>query len=342
MECECTSGKQSFLSVVVPAKDEAASLPQLIDEIARRCDPCATAVRAGWPGSRSSSSMTRRPTGRRSVLKDLAADYPELREMVLAQGVGQSSATVAGTRGPPGATGSRRWTPTCRTTRPTWSGSGRPCPATTWRWAGGWIARIVWSRRVISRWANRVRNARAGPVDPRHRMLGPDLPPGGGAAPAGRSAACIGSSGRSCCARDAGWCRYRSAIGPGPHGRSHYNLWNRSLQVVVDLFGVAWLLRRPVRYRVVRACDAAGRRAARSPVRPARTGAMVRRTEPWPSASFWLTIGFLGQALFTARFLVQWMASERKRDSVVPVAFWWLSLLGGPRCSRTRSPGATR
>ncbi len=45
--------------------------------------------------------------------------------------------------------------------------------------------------------------------------------------------------------------------------------------------------------------------------------------------TFWLTIGFLGQAFFTARFLVQWLASERKRDSVVPVAFWWLSLLGG-------------
>jgi lipid-A-disaccharide synthase-like uncharacterized protein len=44
---------------------------------------------------------------------------------------------------------------------------------------------------------------------------------------------------------------------------------------------------------------------------------------------FWLTVGFLGQALFTARFLVQWLASEKKRASVVPVAFWWLSLLGG-------------
>lgn len=44
---------------------------------------------------------------------------------------------------------------------------------------------------------------------------------------------------------------------------------------------------------------------------------------------FWLTVGFLGQALFTARFLVQWLASEKKRTSVVPVAFWWLSLLGG-------------
>lgn len=45
--------------------------------------------------------------------------------------------------------------------------------------------------------------------------------------------------------------------------------------------------------------------------------------------SLWVKIGFLGQAAFTARFLVQWVASERKRDSVVPVAFWWLSLVGG-------------
>jgi lipid-A-disaccharide synthase-like uncharacterized protein len=47
------------------------------------------------------------------------------------------------------------------------------------------------------------------------------------------------------------------------------------------------------------------------------------------STTFWLAIGFTGQAIFTARFLVQWLASERKRDSVIPVAFWWLSLGGG-------------
>src|SRR4051812_49695602 len=46
-------------------------------------------------------------------------------------------------------------------------------------------------------------------------------------------------------------------------------------------------------------------------------------------AKLWLIIGFAGQALFTARFLVQWVVSERERDSVIPVAFWWLSLLGG-------------
>src|SRR3954467_11885182 len=50
---------------------------------------------------------------------------------------------------------------------------------------------------------------------------------------------------------------------------------------------------------------------------------------PMSQAKLWLIIGFAGQALFTARFLVQWIASERKRDSIVPVAFWWLSLVGG-------------
>lgn len=42
-----------------------------------------------------------------------------------------------------------------------------------------------------------------------------------------------------------------------------------------------------------------------------------------------LAIGILGQALFSARFLVQWLASEWRRASVMPTAFWWLSILGG-------------
>ena len=45
--------------------------------------------------------------------------------------------------------------------------------------------------------------------------------------------------------------------------------------------------------------------------------------------SGWLVVGFVGQAFFSGRFLVQWIASERKKASVVPVAFWWLSLAGG-------------
>ena len=43
----------------------------------------------------------------------------------------------------------------------------------------------------------------------------------------------------------------------------------------------------------------------------------------------WLAVGLAGQIAFGARFLVQWIASERKGRSVIPIAFWWLSLLGG-------------
>ena len=43
----------------------------------------------------------------------------------------------------------------------------------------------------------------------------------------------------------------------------------------------------------------------------------------------WLGIGFLGQAFFSARFLIQWIASERLRKSVVPRAFWYFSICGG-------------
>ena len=43
----------------------------------------------------------------------------------------------------------------------------------------------------------------------------------------------------------------------------------------------------------------------------------------------WLGVGFLGQAFFSARFLIQWIASERLRKSVVPRAFWYFSIGGG-------------
>lgn len=47
-----------------------------------------------------------------------------------------------------------------------------------------------------------------------------------------------------------------------------------------------------------------------------------------PIGIAWVTLGLLGQALFTGRMLVQWLVSERNRRSTVPVAFWWMSLLG--------------
>lgn len=45
--------------------------------------------------------------------------------------------------------------------------------------------------------------------------------------------------------------------------------------------------------------------------------------------TIWLLIGFLGQACFFARFFVQWLASERRKKSVFPVAFWHFSIIGG-------------
>jgi lipid-A-disaccharide synthase-like uncharacterized protein len=44
---------------------------------------------------------------------------------------------------------------------------------------------------------------------------------------------------------------------------------------------------------------------------------------------WWIALGFLAQALFTMRFAVQWIASERAGRSVVPMAFWVFSIGGG-------------
>ena len=43
----------------------------------------------------------------------------------------------------------------------------------------------------------------------------------------------------------------------------------------------------------------------------------------------WILLGFVAQAMFTMRFVVQWIASERAKRSIVPVAFWFFSLGGG-------------
>jgi lipid-A-disaccharide synthase-like uncharacterized protein len=43
----------------------------------------------------------------------------------------------------------------------------------------------------------------------------------------------------------------------------------------------------------------------------------------------WVLLGFVAQAFFTARFVVQWIVSERAGKSVVPLAFWLLSIGGG-------------
>lgn len=47
-----------------------------------------------------------------------------------------------------------------------------------------------------------------------------------------------------------------------------------------------------------------------------------------PLGLIWVATGFLGQFLFTGRMIVQWLVSEKEKRSVVPTAFWWMSLAG--------------
>ncbi len=69
---------------------------------------------------------------------------------------------------------------------------------------------------------------------------------------------------------------------------------------------------------------AMGVRAAAGPIGDSASGA-AGGTPFWP----WLALGFAAQGVFAARFLVQWISSERAGVSVVPRAFWILSLVGG-------------
>ncbi len=45
-------------------------------------------------------------------------------------------------------------------------------------------------------------------------------------------------------------------------------------------------------------------------------------------SKIWMGIGFLGQFFFFCRFLIQWIASEKKKESVIPIAFWYFSIMG--------------
>jgi lipid-A-disaccharide synthase-like uncharacterized protein len=48
----------------------------------------------------------------------------------------------------------------------------------------------------------------------------------------------------------------------------------------------------------------------------------------WNDTLPWIVVGLLGQSAFFARFLVQWIASERAGESYIPLSFWYLSVVG--------------
>jgi lipid-A-disaccharide synthase-like uncharacterized protein len=80
-----------------------------------------------------------------------------------------------------------------------------------------------------------------------------------------------------------------------------------------------------------------GRQQTLSPDAFAETMMAVDTRRPWwqkllnissSTGVAWVGLGLLGQLLFTGRMLIQWLASEQEQRSVVPVAFWWMSLSG--------------
>ena len=164
---------------------------------------------------------------------------------------------------------------------------------------------------------------------------------------------------------------------PRTVGVSKYNNLGRALVGIYDLFGVTWI-RRPHqgaadrrgsageggRSRSLRAgCGRAAtapeeaaatradeatscRRAGRRGNGIGRMGIFAELAQWWSKVSAldlaWLTIGLGGQVLFSARWIIQWLASERMKRSIVPEMFWYCSLIGGCWCWPTASTSASR
>lgn len=245
-----SGGRNAVLSIIVPAKNEAASLPQLVDEVVRAFRPLV--ARRGGGNRLDGFEILIVDDGStddsQAVLRRLAASTPELRPIWFARNAGQSAATACGFRAARGD-----WVAILDADL-----QNDPADlASLWDVLPGHDAALgwrvkrqdVWSKRIISRWANRVRNAVLGQsiidtgcavrIFPRevalrlpmfhgaHRFYGPLLIREG--------------------------CRIVQrpvSHRPRPYGSSHYNLRNRSIKVVIDLFGVAWLMRRSVRYEL--------------------------------------------------------------------------------------------
>ena len=109
---------------------------------------------------------------------------------------------------------------------------------------------------------------------------------------------------------------------PRHAGVSNYGFFDRLWIGIMDLAGVWWLIRRK----------------KPTPVMTEVTSMIIQYGQALgdylydvfvAKFDFWFVFGLIAQVLFTARFLVQWISSERAGQSVVPVAFWFFSIGGG-------------
>jgi dolichol-phosphate mannosyltransferase len=244
-------GRGHTLSIVIPAKDEAGNLAQLVDEVVQAFRPLL--VRSLGRHRLDAYEVIVVDDGStddtRLVLERLTESYPELKPIYLAKNAGQSAATIAG----------------FRAARGSWVGvldadlQNPPNDLTKlWDALPGFDAALGWrttredccSKRMISRIANQVRNfvlgqsikdtgcsvrifrremaLRLPSFHGVHRFLGPLLLREG--------------------------CRVVQvpvSHRPRSRGKSHYHFRNRSIRVVVDLLGVTWLLRRAIRFEVI-------------------------------------------------------------------------------------------
>ncbi len=249
------TGAGETLSIVVPAKDEAASLPGLLGEVVRWFRP----LPLPWPGRPRLAGFEvliiddGSTDGTPAVLSRLARDYPELRPIrLLMRNVGQSAAGPSPASAWRVGSGSRSstLTPPPRTVPRTSPPSGTPCPATTPRLGWRTSREDVRPSRIISRWNNHVRNL----------VLGQSIRDTGCSVRIFRREMALRLPTFHGMHRFLGPLLLREGVRvvqvpvthrPRSHGRSHYNLRNRLLRIVVDLLGVAWLCRRTIRYEVV-------------------------------------------------------------------------------------------
>ncbi len=239
----------AWLSVVVPAKNEAAGLPQLVEEIARALRPLCSPL-----GRRGAGAGTRLAGFEILIVDDGSTDSTLAVLRAARRRLPRASAGPRGEqrrdsrRRPPRgsarpeATGWRPSTPTSRTTRPTWRRLWQALPGhDAAAPAGGSSART----------SGRSGSSVGGPTGSATRSSASRF-----ATPGARSGfsqetwpyGCRCSTGGPPVPRPLAAPRRLSdragAGDPSPEAprASHYNLWNRSLRVVVDLFGVAWLM----------------------------------------------------------------------------------------------------